>query len=122
MDDLDAVKRVKRFKHQSYAESLKQVHLPSALDSAGKFDHDIADDNSCFYDSLHQWRELNLSPAFVQFANKVEPLSASMPMLLHNWRDVVRYWQESVDSADHEALPALLECVLFPSLPSLPHS
>ncbi|KAI6117784.1 armadillo-type protein [Pisolithus thermaeus] len=108
-DDLDAVKRVKRFKHQSYAESLKQVHLPSALDSAGKFDHDIADDNSYFYDSLHQWRQLNLSPAFVQFANKVEPLSASMPMLLHNWRDVVQYWQESVDSADHEALPALLD-------------
>lgn len=109
MDELDVVKRVKRFKHQSYAESLKQVHLPSALDSASKFDHDIADDDSYFYDSLQQWRQLNLSPVFVQFANKVEPLSASMPMLLHNWRDVVRCWQDAVDSADHEAMPALLD-------------
>ena len=57
--DLDeVVHRVKRFKvspplsisattlmvtfqHQSYAESLKDVHLPSALDLT-KFDHDIA--------------------------------------------------------------------------------
>ncbi|KAI5987597.1 armadillo-type protein [Pisolithus albus] len=109
MDELDVVKRVKRFKHQSYAESLKQVHLPSALDSTGKFDHDIADGDSYFYDSLQQWRQLNLSPVFVQFANKVEPLSASMAMLLHNWRDVVRYWQDAVDSADHEAMPALLD-------------
>jgi U3 small nucleolar RNA-associated protein 20 len=41
LDQDEVVHRVKRFKHQSYAESLKDVHLPSALDLT-KFDHDIA--------------------------------------------------------------------------------
>ncbi|KIJ57999.1 hypothetical protein HYDPIDRAFT_44676 [Hydnomerulius pinastri MD-312] len=50
-----------------------------------KLDHGIADNESHFYVSLQQWRQLNLSPAFVQFANKADLLSASIP-LLHNWR------------------------------------
>ncbi|KIJ13504.1 hypothetical protein PAXINDRAFT_100613 [Paxillus involutus ATCC 200175] len=102
------VHRVKRFKHQSYAESLKEVHLPSALELT-KFDHDIADNESHFYVSLQQWRQLNLSLAFVQFANKADPLSVSMPLLLHNWREIVELWETAVDAADDEALRALLD-------------
>ncbi|KAI6043541.1 hypothetical protein EDC04DRAFT_2890932 [Pisolithus marmoratus] len=81
MDDLDIVQRVKRFKHQSYAESLRQLHLPSALDLTSNFDHDIA----------------------------AEPLSASMPLLLHNWRQIVQCWKDALNSGDQEALPALLD-------------
>ncbi|KIJ63496.1 hypothetical protein HYDPIDRAFT_133895 [Hydnomerulius pinastri MD-312] len=108
IDPDEVVHRVKRFKHQSYAESLKEVHLPSALDLS-KFDHDIADNESHFYVSLQQWRQLNLSPAFVQFANKADPLSVSMPLLLHNWREIVELWETAVDAADDEALRALLD-------------
>ncbi|KAF9222298.1 hypothetical protein BS17DRAFT_735750 [Gyrodon lividus] len=102
------VHRVKRFKHQSYAESLKDVHLPPALELT-KFDHDIADNQSHFYVSLQQWRQLNLSLAFIQFANKADPLSVSMPLLLHNWREIVELWEAAVDAADDEALRALLD-------------
>ncbi|KAG8220545.1 armadillo-type protein [Butyriboletus roseoflavus] len=108
LDPDEVVHRVKRFKHQSYAESLKDVHLPSALDLT-KFDHDIADNESHFYVSLQQWRQLNLSPSFIQFANKVDPLSISMPLLLHNWRDIAESWMTAVDAADDEALRALLD-------------
>jgi hypothetical protein len=52
-----------------------------------KFDHDISvgsvdpcallihvkDNESHFYLALQQWRQLNLSLAFVQFSNKVSP-------------------------------------------------
>ncbi|KAI9456481.1 hypothetical protein HD554DRAFT_1994338, partial [Boletus coccyginus] len=96
------------FQHQSYAESLRDVHLPSALDLT-KFDHEISDNESHFYVSLQQWRQLNLSPSFVQFANKADPLSLSMPLLLHNWRGIVELWMSAVDAADDEALRALLE-------------
>ncbi|KAH7883428.1 hypothetical protein F5I97DRAFT_243889, partial [Phlebopus sp. FC_14] len=92
----------------SYGKPLKDVHLPSALDLS-KFDHDIADNESHFYVSLQQWRQLNLSPAFIQFAHKADPLSISMPLLLHNWREIVELWETAVDSADDEALRALLD-------------
>ncbi|KAF8131840.1 armadillo-type protein [Boletus edulis] len=104
----EVVHRVKRFKHQSYAESLKHVHLPSALDLT-KFDHDIADTESHFYVSLQQWKQLNLSPSFIRFAQRADPLSLSMPLLLHNWRDIVELWMAAVDAADDEGLRTLLD-------------
>ncbi|KAG2752966.1 hypothetical protein P692DRAFT_201706512, partial [Suillus brevipes Sb2] len=94
--------------HQSYKKSLKEVHLPSALDLT-KFDHDISDNESHFYLALQQWRQLNLSPAFVQFANKVDSLSISMPILLHNWKDIIDLWKGALDASDNEALIALLD-------------
>ncbi|KAG1788657.1 armadillo-type protein [Suillus plorans] len=103
-----AVPRANRFKHQSYKKSLKEVHLPSALDLT-KFDHDISDNESHFYLALQQWRQLNLSPAFIQFANKVDSLSISMPILLHNWKDIVDLWKSALDASDNEALIALLD-------------
>lgn len=103
-----AVPRANRFKHQSYKKSLKEVHLPSALDLT-KFDHDISDNESHFYLALQQWRQLNLSPAFIQFANKVDSLSISMPILLHNWKDIIDLWKSALDASDNEALIALLD-------------
>ncbi|KAL4079019.1 armadillo-type protein [Scleroderma citrinum] len=97
-------RRVKRFKYQSYADSIREAHLPSALDSAP-----VDDGSSHFYASLQQWRQLSLSPAFVLFANRADPLSASMPLLLHNWTDIVDLWQLALDSADDEALRPLLD-------------
>ncbi|KAG2048035.1 hypothetical protein BDR06DRAFT_943462 [Suillus hirtellus] len=103
-----AIPRANRFKHQSYKKSLKEVHLPSALDLT-KFDHDISDNESHFYLALQQWRQLNLSPAFIQFANKVDSLSISMPILLHNWKDIIDLWKSALDASDNEALIALLD-------------
>ncbi|KAG2158692.1 armadillo-type protein [Suillus bovinus] len=103
-----ALPRANRFKHQSYKKSLKEVHLPSALDLT-KFDHDISDNESHFYLALQQWRQLNLSPAFVRFANKVDSLSISMPILLHNWKDIIDLWKGALDASDNEALIALLD-------------
>ena len=74
------------------------------------------DNESHFYVSLQQWRQLNLSPSFIQFANKADPLSLSMPLLLHNWRGIVELWLSAVDAADDEALRALLEYA-HPRLP-----
>ncbi|KAG2052972.1 hypothetical protein BDR06DRAFT_982935 [Suillus hirtellus] len=109
-----AVPCANRFKHQSYKKSLKEVHLPSALDLT-KFDHDILDNESHFYLALQQWRQLNLSPVFIQFVNKVDSLSISMPILLHNcglgfnWKDIIDWWKGALDASDNEALIALLD-------------
>ncbi|KAI9508385.1 hypothetical protein F5148DRAFT_1196985, partial [Russula earlei] len=98
---------VKRFKHQSYQATLKHVHLPPAL-AQSDFDQDIADDQSHFFVAIEHWRQLNLSPAFVQFAIDVADISASMPLLVHHWSDIIQLWLRAVGSADDEALVALL--------------
>jgi U3 small nucleolar RNA-associated protein 20 len=58
---------------------------------------------------LEHWRQLNLAPSFIKFANHVDPLSLSMPLLLHHWKDIVERWEEAMDSTNDEGLRALLE-------------
>ncbi|PFH47399.1 hypothetical protein AMATHDRAFT_67804 [Amanita thiersii Skay4041] len=101
--------RVKRFKHQSYNELLKEVHLPSALEQK-QFEHDEVEENgSLFHASLDHWRQLNLAPSFVHFAKNAEPLCLSMPLLLHNWRAVLDLWIGAMDASDDEGYKALLD-------------
>ncbi|KAH9485782.1 U3 small nucleolar RNA-associated protein 20 [Psilocybe cubensis] len=67
------------------------------------------DNDSHFHEALDHWRQLNLSPSFIQFAKSADGLSASMPLLLHNWRDIYALWLEAFKSADDEGLRALLD-------------
>ncbi|KAI0070349.1 hypothetical protein K474DRAFT_1670178 [Panus rudis PR-1116 ss-1] len=105
---MEGERPAKRFKHQSYKQSLKEVHLPSAL-SKRHVEEDLADNSSHFREALDNWRELNLTHAFITFANKVEGLSASMPLLLLHHQDIIRLWLESVSVADDEGLKPLLD-------------
>lgn len=74
---------------------------------------ELAQDNeSHFHEALLDWRELNLAPAFVRFANRVDGLSASMALLVHHWKEIIDIWLEAVDNGDDEALKPLLECVI----------
>jgi hypothetical protein len=73
----------------------------------------LQDNDSHFHEALEHWRQLNLAPSFIQFANKVDSLSASMPLLLHNWRDIYHLWLEAFESADDEGFRAILESVIF---------
>ncbi|KAJ6608583.1 armadillo-type protein [Mycena sp. CBHHK59/15] len=107
MDEADAP-RVKRFKHQSYAKSLKGVHLPSVL-SQTPLDNDLEDHESHFHTSLEHWKQLNLAPGFIKFAHRAGPLSASMPLLLHNWKEIIELWVAALDESDDEGLRAVLD-------------
>ncbi|TFK68467.1 hypothetical protein BDN72DRAFT_821164 [Pluteus cervinus] len=100
--------RVKRFKHQSYHQSLKTVHLPSAASQA-KAEQIFNDDDSHFHQALEHWKQLNLSHGFLSFASKAGPLSASMPLLVHNWKEIVEYWILALRSSDDEGFRPLLD-------------
>lgn len=108
MDNFVDHARVKRFKYQSYEQSLRDVHLTTAHNQA-RFGPELSDNDSHFHQSLEHWRQLNLSPCFLSFANKVDPLSSSMPLLLHNWREIVGYWIDTLESSDEEGLRPLLD-------------
>ncbi|KAF8641440.1 hypothetical protein AX16_009953 [Volvariella volvacea WC 439] len=100
--------RVKRFKHQSYAQSLKDVHLPTATQQAYA-DRHFNDDESSFYQALEHWRQLNLAQSFLRFADRVAPLSASLPLLVHHWNEIVELWTAALNASDDEGLKVLLD-------------
>ncbi|KAF9258369.1 hypothetical protein L218DRAFT_1080452 [Marasmius fiardii PR-910] len=101
----------KRFKYKSYQDELKDVHLPSALQTQSKVDQELDDSQSHFHESLIHWQQLNLSPSYLTFAKKAAPISASLPLLLHNWKDVVELWLEALSSSNDEGLKALLDLI-----------
>ncbi|PPR05452.1 hypothetical protein CVT24_008221 [Panaeolus cyanescens] len=94
--------------HQSYNQSLKEVHLPSTFKQT-HLDHDVADNDSHFHEALEHWRQLSLAPSFVEFAKKADGLSASMPLLLHHWREIYDLWVEVFNKSDDEGLRPLLD-------------
>ena len=69
------------------------------------------ENDSYFHEAIQHWRELNLSREFLTFARRVDGLSASMPLLVHHWRQILELWLEAVDKADEEAFKPLLEYV-----------
>ncbi|KAK7030946.1 U3 snoRNP protein [Paramarasmius palmivorus] len=99
----------KRFKYKSYNQELKDVHLPSALSGKEKLDRELEDTQSHFYEALIHWQQLNLSPSYVKFTQKAGPISASLPLLLHNWKEIVGLWVEALGSSNDEGLKALLD-------------
>ena len=78
-----------------------------------RLDDDISDSESSFYNALDHLRQLNLSPAFLGFANKARGLSASVPLLVHHSHEIVELWIEAAKEADDNGLTALFECVCF---------
>lgn len=111
--------------HQSYQAAVKEVHLPSPL-TRNVVDLDIPvsnkwnlaqptlicskqDDESHFRIAIDDWRQSNLSPTFLKFATKAEPLAMSMALLLHNAPELLSLWIEAVGEPDDEALQPLLE-------------
>ncbi|KIK59621.1 hypothetical protein GYMLUDRAFT_673813 [Collybiopsis luxurians FD-317 M1] len=107
--DVDAAPAQKRFKFKSYNAELKDVHLPSALSAHSKVDEELEDTQSHFYEALLHWQQLNLSPSFIKFSQKSASLSSTLPLLLHNWRQVVDLWLEAQTASDDEGLKALLD-------------
>ncbi|KAL0573671.1 U3 snoRNP protein [Marasmius crinis-equi] len=100
-----------RFKYKSYQNELKDVHLPSVLDNQSKLDQELDENQSHFYEALLHWQQLNLSPSYIKFVQKAGPISASLPLLLHNWKEVVDLWFEALGSSDDEGLKALLDLI-----------
>ncbi|KAL5483039.1 UTP20_9 [Sanghuangporus weigelae] len=100
--------RTKRFKYQSYNEQLKEVHAPSPL-ARSKVDEALVDEECLFHVSLSHWMQLNLSPSFISFSQKVSPLSKSLTLLVHSWREVTELWLSCVRGAEDEAMKALLD-------------
>ncbi|GJJ08423.1 hypothetical protein Clacol_002639 [Clathrus columnatus] len=98
----------KRFKYQSYQASLKSVHLSSAT-SRSILDDDITDTECHFHHGLDHWRQLDLSPVFVEFADKVYPLSSNVALLLHHSKDIVDFWLEAMSKASDDTIKTLFD-------------
>ncbi|KAG9082647.1 U3 snoRNP protein, partial [Ceratobasidium sp. UAMH 11750] len=111
----DVLQRAKKFTFRSYEAQLRDIHAPSKAVPLTSEQH-VDDTQSHFQVSLEQWRQLNLSPSFISFANKVENLSGSLAMLLHHWEEIVRLWVDAIASTDEEAFKPLIElstCLIY---------
>ncbi|KAG9022296.1 U3 snoRNP protein, partial [Tulasnella sp. UAMH 9824] len=129
-DDVVQQYRVPRTKwlRKSYHQQLKNVHVPSALATTA-LDFDVEETDSHFHESIQRWREISVQPSFISFASRVESMSRSFALLLHNWKAIVELWIQVVKVCEEEALAPLLDMLqnlahdlrttLLPSYPAL---
>ncbi|KAG8681701.1 U3 snoRNP protein, partial [Ceratobasidium sp. 394] len=103
----DVPQRAKKFTFRSYEAQLRDVHAPSKAAPLTSEQH-VDDTQSHFQVSLEQWRQLNLSPGSISFANQVDNLSGSLAMLLHHWEEIVRLWVDAIALPDEEAFKPLV--------------
>lgn len=113
---------------KSYHQQLKNVHVPSALaTTALDFDVEVSshfgdistpqlsqqtlsqETDSHFHESIQRWREISVQPSFISFASRVESMSRSFALLLHNWKAILELWIQVVKVCEEEALTPLLE-------------
>ncbi|KAH8831231.1 armadillo-type protein [Flagelloscypha sp. PMI_526] len=102
-----------RFKHRSYQQTLKDVHLPAPYTAKPL---DSGEENE-FNAQLETQRQLCITSTFVYFADRAQPLSGSLPLLVFNAEKVAELWIESVQRAtskEDESLKALFH--IFPAL------
>ena len=66
---------------------------------------------SHFRTALEEWSELNLTTTFTSFLNQVNPLSESLPQILHHTEQIVAALLAHIEKQDPLALEALLSLV-----------
>ncbi|KAG8952752.1 U3 snoRNP protein [Tulasnella sp. 424] len=113
---------------KSYHQQLKNVHVPSALATTA-LDFDVEETDSHFHESIQRWREISVQPSFLSFASRVQSMSRSFPLLLHNWKTIVELWIQVVKVCEEEAITPLLDMLqnlahdlrttLLPSYPAI---
>lgn len=64
---------------------------------------------SFFLTAFNHWAELNISANFSSFVQECSPLSQSLPLIIHNQKDIVALLQRYIALKDEHSLESLLE-------------
>lgn len=68
---------------------------------------------SYFLTAFNHWAELNISANFSNFVQECSPLCQSLPLILHNQKEIVELLQKYISLKDEHSLESLLEYVFF---------
>ncbi|EFJ49017.1 hypothetical protein VOLCADRAFT_104545 [Volvox carteri f. nagariensis] len=101
------VPRQKRFRFKTFAERVSEVEV-DVYKRLGPVKSEPSS-GSWLADGLAHWRELNSAAHFLQAAAEVQPLSQSLPLLLHHKDDIFRILLGSLEPSARLSLPALLD-------------
>lgn len=68
---------------------------------------------SFFYEALEEWKDLNMTRNFKDFAREMTPLVKSLPSIIHHKDEIVNILEKHLKVKDSLALDGLLEYVLL---------
>lgn len=97
----------RRFAFKSFRDLVDSIKIDPVSDLSKKAFHDV--EVSHFLSTLEHWREVNLSKTFQELVAIVEPLSLTLPLLIHHKDVIFQALDESISLNDHLSLGASLE-------------
>lgn len=98
-----------RHKFQSFKDRINDIKI-DPHSKIGTRSHDYAS-SSFFITTIDHWREINVSANFVECLDYLEPLSGSLPSIIHNSNKIFDVLELYIRRSDHYSLQPLLEAL-----------
>ncbi|KAH3679500.1 hypothetical protein WICMUC_000945 [Wickerhamomyces mucosus] len=109
MPKIKTTKSSKRFTYQSFRDRVDSIKIePSRRLNKRAFDEA---ETSHFLSSIERWKEFNRSAVFTDFFDVVEPLSQSLPQILHYKQEIFQHLVTHIEKHDSLSLQPLLEAL-----------
>lgn len=100
-------KSSRKHSYMSFRDRVDSIKIDPISDLSKKSFHEV--EVSHFLSTLEHWREVNLSKSFQDLVEIVEPLSLSLPLLLHNKDIIFQALDNTLSENDPLSLPPTLE-------------
>lgn len=100
----------KNHRWQPFSQRIANLRIDPIRRKRAQVDSEaLSEDTDTYFGrSLLEWRDLNLSETFVNFANQVAPLCDNLPSVLYNEEKIMDLLVEYIAKADALAMEALL--------------
>lgn len=97
----------RKFSYKSFRDHVDSIKIDPLKDTKRKAFHDV--EISHFLSTLEHWREVNLSKNFQELVEVVEPITLSLPLLLHNKDKIFDALEKTISYNDTLSLQPSLE-------------
>lgn len=97
----------RNFRFKSFSQRITDLKIDPVRRARQDRSH-LENSTSRFLSSLEEWKDLNLSENFTEFARQVSPLAQSLPLILHNQQQIADLLIQFLEKEDALSLEPLL--------------
>ncbi|KAK4515117.1 proteasome regulatory particle base subunit rpn10 [Mucor velutinosus] len=108
--ELNTGQGANRFKYQTFKTRVERIKV-DVVRRSKVVDDEPDEHGSFFYEALMEWKDLNMTRNFKDFAKEMTPLVKSLPSIIYHKDDIVNILEKHLKVKDSLALDGLLDLV-----------
>ncbi|KAI8059768.1 armadillo-type protein [Thamnidium elegans] len=108
--ELNTGQGANRFKYQTFKTRVESIKV-DVVRRSRVVDDEPDQHGSFFYEALDQWKDLNCTRNFKDFAKEITPLVKSLPSIIYHKEQIISILEKHLKVKDSMALDGLLDLV-----------